>query len=333
MQLIKKKKRIESDSVIRVLVVSRQLAVIQALVYLGPCHTVEAITTRGAYAALQGAQLAIIDWTDVVEDGMSKATLLDVVTRSGIPSTTPDEFLQNPAAWRAHALAAAGNFASFPPARVAFTSFSGGVGKTTLTLDTAIRFASVTNLPTAVLELTHAPSSLRVITNIQPAADFYAAATKEDASILPRWRGVTIALFDYQVGRLLESEADRVTRMFKAICRRHILTLVDSEFPHALLDMLAPQIEKWFVLASPKADALNNARALRDALSNTPNFKPPQVIYNLVERFVDQFGKVGLDPALTLALIQDPERFDGRLGERVLPLIYPYWQSAQKGKK
>ena len=155
---------------VRVLVATSQVQVHAALESIAPYQSLEAVSTRGVYHAIPNAQLAIVDIESLIEEEVSRATLVEILNRSPLPWTTPEQFLADPTIWRAHALAAAGNFQSFPPATAALTSYSGGVGKTTLSLDAAVHFASRTKLPTVVVEFPYGPSALRVITGVTEGA-------------------------------------------------------------------------------------------------------------------------------------------------------------------
>jgi hypothetical protein len=312
---------------VRVLVATSQVEVHAALEAIAPYHALEAVTTRGVYHALSNAQLAIVEIESLIEEEVSRATLVEILNRSPLPWTTPERFLADPTTWRAHALAATGNFQSFPPATAALTSYSGGVGKTTLALDAAVHFATRTKLPTAVIEFPYGPSALRVITGVTEGAGLVDVAHR-DQVILPSWCGVSLVTVNYDdVGGILK--ADEVMDCFERIRAAHILTLVDSEFPHPWLEIIARQIGTFLLVAAPRADAWNNAAALKQAMQRRPDiYQHPQVVFNLVEGWGDRLTQMGLERVMDLPRIKNPERLDGRLGSQVLRAIYPYWRSA-----
>ena len=315
---------LSKNPIVRVLVGTSQVQVYEALETIAPYQATEAVTTRGVYHALPKAQLAIVEIESLIEEQVSRATLVEILNRASVPWTTPDDFLADPLTWRAHALAAAGNFQSFPPASAALTSYSGGVGKTTLSLDTAVAFAARTKLPTAVIEFPYGPSPLRVITGVSEGAGFVDAVHNERAP-LPSWRGVTLVSVNYNdVGGLLKP--DEVMQCFERIRAAHILTLVDAEFPHPWLEAIARQVGLFLIVAAPRADAWNNAAALRQLMQRTPEiYAHSQVIFNLVDGWGDRLTQMGLERALDLPRIKNPERLDGRLGTQLLKTIYPYW--------
>ena len=312
--------------VVRVLVASSQVQVHEALETIAPYQATEAVTTRGVYHALPQAQLAIVEVESLIEEQVPRETLIAILNRSSVPWTTPEDFLADPMTWRAHALSAAGNFASFPPATAALTSYSGGVGKTTLSLDAAVAFAARTKLPTAVVEFPYGPSPLRVITGVADGAGFVDAVHNERAN-LPTWRGITLVTVNYNdVGGLLKPE--EVAQSFARIQAAHILTIVDSEFPHPWLEAIARQVRTFLIVAAPRADAWNNAAALRQLMQRTPEiYAHSQVIFNLVDGWGDRLTQMGLERALDLPRIKNPERLDGRLGMQLLKAIYPYWRT------
>ena len=312
---------------VRVLIATSQAEVHAALESIAPYQAREAVTTRGVYHALPKAQFAIVEIESLIEEEIARATLVDILNRSSLPWTTPEGFLADPLTWRAHALAAAGNFQSFPPATAALTSYSGGVGKTTLSLDAAVHFASRTKLPTAVVEFPYGPSALRVMTGVTDGASFVDVAHIDDVN-LPSWRGVTLVTVNYnEVGGILKPE--EVVQCFDRIQAAHILTLVDSEFPHPWLEIIARQIGSFIIVAAPRADAWNNAAALKQGMQRMPDvYRHSQVVFNLVEGWGDRLTQMGLERTMDLPRIKNPERLDGRLGMQLLKAVYPYWRSA-----
>ncbi len=317
--------------IVRVLIATSQFQVHEALEAIAPYQAIEAMTTRGVYHALSNAQLAIVEIETLIEEEIARDTLIDVLNRSHIPWTTPESFLGDPKTWRAHALAASGNFHSFPPASVALTSYSGGVGKTTLSLDAAALFAARTKLPTAVVEFPFGPSALRVITGVNDGAGFVDVVHSERAK-LPTWRGVTLVSVNYNdVGGLLKS--DEVIRCFTRIQAAHILTIVDSEYPHPWLEAIARQVGTFVIVAAPRADAWNNAASLKQWMDHMPDsYAHSQVVFNLVDGWGDRLTQLGLERTMDLPRLKNPEKLDGRLGMQLLNAVYPYWSQACRAR-
>lgn len=318
--------KLKGGPTVRVLVATARADVHDALGQIMPYTLSEALSTRGVYANLPQAQLAIVELDALLEEEIPRDTLYDILNRSRVIWTDPEGFLSNPLTWRAHALGAAGNFESFPPATTAITSYSGGVGKTTLALDAAALFAARTKLPTAVVEFPYGPSPLRAITGVSEGAGFVDVLTSDRTS-LPTWRGVTLVTVNYnEVAGFLKPE--EVAQRFARIQKDHILTAVDSEFPHPWLDIVAPQIETFLIIAAPRADAWNNATVLSQEMAKSPErYQRPQTIFNLVDGWGDRLTQAGLPRAMDLPRIKNPERLDGRLGARLLRAVYPYWRA------
>lgn len=326
-----------NQPIVRVLVATSRVEVHTALEAIAPYQATEAVTTRGVYHALPKVQLAIVELENLIEEQVLRDTLVEILNRSHVPWTTPEDFLADPMTWRSHALAAAGNFQCFPPATAALTSYSGGVGKSTLALDAAVHFASRTKLPTAIVEFPYGPSALRVITGVTEGAGFVDVVHSDSSTLrqaqgelslrmrLPTWRGVTLVTVNYNdIGGLLKP--DEVAQCFERIQAAHILTIVDSEFPHPWLEIIARHIGTFLIVAAPRADAWNNATVLKQWMQRTPDLYPrPQVICNLVEGWGDRLTQMGLERAMDLPRIKYPERLDGRLGTQLLRAIYPYW--------
>lgn len=313
---------------VHVLVATRRTDVHAALEQIAPYQLTEAVSTRGVYTGLRGVQLVIIETEALLQEEILSETLVQVLQQAPhIVWTTPDGFLREPATWRSHALAASGHFESFPPACAALTSYSGGVGKTTLSLDTAVHFAARTRLPVAVIEFPYGPSALRVITGMSDGAGLV-DVVHNDRAQLPVWRGVTLVTVNFNdVSGLLQP--DEVIQCVERIRAAHILTLVDSEFPHPWLDIVAQQIGTFIIIGAPRPDAWNNAAALQQLMARAPDlYTRPQVVFNLVEGWGDRLTQLGLNRTMDLPRIKTPERLEGKLGDLLLKAIYPYWSNA-----
>ncbi len=338
--MLKKKTNstLRASPTVRVLVATRRTDVHAALEQIAPYELTEAVSTRGVYTGLKGTQLAIVELDALLEEEIPCGTLLQVLQQSPtVVWTTPDGFLREPATWRSHALAASGHFESFPPATAALTSYSGGVGKTTLSLDAAVHFAARTKLPTAVVEFPYGPSALRVITGATEGASFVDAVHHDpspaqegaqSASLkmgFPVWRGVTLVTVNYaDVSGLLRPE--EVQQCFERVRAAHILTIVDSEFPHPWMDAVAKQIGTFIIVGSPRLDAWSNASALQQLMLRMPDVYPhAQVVFNMVEGWGDRLTQLGLERTMDLPKVKNPERLEGILGGMLLKAIYPYW--------
>ena len=302
----------------QILVACRDPRVLAAIAATVPSYTLrEAFTTDGVYAHLSEANLAIVDRESLVEGQISAAVLRETWEQLEVPHTDGAGFLEQPAECRYRAAASSAHFKGLPPRVLVWTSYSGGVGKTTIALDLATYFAAQTKLPTAVLELTRGPSALRAVTGLTDGADLFDAATQGKAPGV--WRRVTLVPFDDNTCSV--TPRDLARSYFHRLAQAHILTIVDAEYPHpffeiASVESLTPQV---FVLAAPKPDAWANAARLKEKIPEA------RVVFNLVDGANDRLAQVGLARALDLPRLREIH-FDGALAKRVLPLIYPGWK-------
>ena len=304
---------------LRILVATRDARVLDALPELEKAAgktrltLAEALSTDGVYQELASAHLAIVDFEALCARKIKLELLRQVWERLEIPHCASAEFLAEPPAWLARALAAAGSFQSLPPQQVLFTSYSGGVGKTTLALDLALYFAAATKLPVALVELTRGPSALRAVTGVSDGADLYDAATRGMPPAT--WRGVTLVPYDDDTCGLTPLDAARA--FLVKLTQEHVLTLADVEIPHPFLELFADA--RQFILASPKPDAWVNAARLKT------KFPEARVVFNMVRGVGDKVAQAGIARDLDLPWLNEV-RLDGALAKRVLPLIYPGWK-------
>jgi len=308
----KKDKRKEE---LRIVLGAGDPAVFAALEGLEVEHQVvaEVLTCDGLYRALaEGADLVIADLRRLAPLTLSAEGLAEILSRCNVPLATPQEFVADPGRWQEAALAARG-FVEHLPARCAVvTGYAGGVGKTTIALDTAVLFARRSGLPALVAEFGHGVSALRALCD-QGLPDMYDCIT--DGKTPGTWRGVTLLPMNYELTRMLTP--DQLQAFLEAQRKRHVLTLCDVRWPHDLWPgPMAPDL--WLVVGTPKPDALHNAVLLAGEVTSQV-----RVIINMVRGRV---GLVGYERDLDLPFIASPERYDGRLGERVLPLIYAHWR-------
>ncbi len=300
---------------LRVVLGTGDPAVFSALEGLEVEHQVvaEVLTCDGLYRALaEGADLVIADLRHLAPVTLSAEGLGEILSRSNVPLATPEEFVADPCAWQETALAAKG-FVEHLPARCAvITGYSGGVGKTTIALDTAVLFARRSGLPALVAEFGHGVSALRSLCD-QRLPDMYDCIT--DGKTPGTWRGVTVLPMNYGLTRMLTP--GQIQALLEEERKRHVLTLFDIRWPHDLWPgQMAPDL--WLVVGTPKPDALHNAMLLAGEVNSRV-----KTVINMVRGRV---GLVGYERDLDLPFIPSPERYDGRLGKSVLPLIYAHWR-------
>jgi hypothetical protein len=273
----------------------------------------EAVSLDGAYEVLQGAHLAIIDPAQLAP-GREAVTLqvLGLVLETGsFVTVSGAAFLADAAAYLELALATTGLGAMLPPRAVAFTALSGGVGKTTLALGTALAFHRATHLPAAVIELTPGPSALLAQTGAT-GADLYRAITQGES--YPVWRGVTLVPMAWDTVRLLPPE--QVLGAWGAVLNTHIYVAWDAPAWHPLWDLVEAQ--RTFVLADQRPETQGAALHLLARLREEER----DVALGL--------NRAGIGGALALpekaAFVFKQVRDPLALGPQVLRVVYPGWR-------
>lgn len=307
-----------------VVVATRQSGVVAALEKAAAALTGvklvrrEAVSLDGAYEALQGAHLAVVDPGQLApgRDTVSSATLEAALDTGNLITVSGAAFLADAATYLELALAttglgAVGLAAMLPPRAVAFTALSGGVGKTTLALVTALAFHRATHLPAAVIELTPGPPALLAQTGAT-GADLYRAITQGED--YPTWRGVTLVPMAWNTVRLLPPE--QVLSAWRAVQNAHIYVAWDAPAWHPLWDLVEAQ--RTFVLADQRPEAQGAALHLLARLRE----EEPDVALGL--------NRAGIGGRLALpekaAFVLKPVRDPLALGPQVLSAVYPGWR-------
>ena len=286
---------------------------------------VEALTTQGVYSALSKGRfhLVIVDLDTLPETGLPRETLRSILARHKIAYVSGEEFALHPERWREKSLLAAG-IAQSPPAQVVgLVSYSGGVGKTTVSLDGAARFARQTRLPVAVIEICHGVSGLAALTQTTPSFLHQCALQGEHPLM---WRGVTLLPLDYDKAH--RWEPTQFTPYLKELVAQHILTLVDSKWPHDLLPAVWGLVDRWLILAMvDRLDTLANGLRLQEELKEEKGLSSTIVINRCHRSSGFLLGSVtGIEDALKLSEVRSPNEFTGELGEQLLAFIYPDWR-------
>src|SRR5579859_340917 len=302
-----------------------------ALAALGQVHAVldrfEAFTTGGVYRQVKGANLIILDYAALAEtDGLSREGLSDIIERSGATICTPLEFAANPADWEARSLAAMGAIEALPAKAIVFVSFSGGVGKTTSTLDLARSIAGKpTHLPAAAIEFKHGRSSFRALLN-RDAPHLYEVLTQDVKPAV--WEGVTLYPMEHQTAALLHGRDKELLAQLRAIKARHVLTIIDAEADSEFLPGALEMVDEVYAVTTPRADAMDNALAALQDIKTRLNGHSPRMglILNQV-RTIDRVALAGVERVLTLPYFDRFADYDGRLGRPLLSLVYPGWKA------
>ena len=278
----------------------------------------EAFTMQGLLQELPGTNLVILD--DVIASPSVSGELLErALESSGIPVTSPDSFQAAPDEWLGRARLSGSRQITYLPSRqVNLVSWSGGVGKTTLAMAVAKRFAERTGLPAALLELSMGGSALQArISDKLP--EFFAIATEKAEP--STWQGVSLYPMDGRMLDVLWSEdPDGVRRVLKEIRQRHTLLVVDGFPGHPLFLELsqAAQGLVHLVVTTPREDAVAQAQRL---MKEVPS--PAHLVMNMTRGIADR-AESGISVALPYRESW-AQSLDARLADPLLGLVYAGW--------
>jgi len=283
-----------------------------------PLELREAVTTRGLYNALPEAHLVIADLEGLRELGITRKRLRtalegDVVAVSGAAfATAPERYLNQ-------ARAASGLTGALTAQCVTFTAFSGGVGKTTLSLSLARTFREETGLPVVVIELSYGPSGVLPLIDRPEDAHLYEVITQDKG--WPVWRGVTLAPMDWSTAVLLESSeggSDQVAAVWQDLKERHVLTIFDAPAYHAHWPMAEAMADQVLVVTDARADALAGAIELVGRHQG----------FDVILNRGGVTARLALDMPVVATLPDvggDARDFPAKLGRKLLPVVYPGW--------
>ena len=309
----------------KVLVAARALDVFEALQRLEDVEYEEALFTGQIYSAIPSCQLIVIDYEDLVEHPYDVRMIRELLAESNVRSYSSAEFLRDPERCIREAEIRPGSMTRLPDKyTVGFVSYSGGTGRTTLALDTALHFARQTKkqrqtgLPVLLVEFIYGESALASILGLE-MPHLYEMATKTDVEPMV-FEGVTVIPMDYD--NCMNLSIDLLRSFFGRQMASHVLTIVDSYWPHGLIGAVQESVDRWFAVATPRLDAIENARKLQAELGSEVG-----IIMNMMDSVTDSLALAGLERDLDLTRLDRVDRFDGKLGKQVLSKIYgPAWR-------
>jgi hypothetical protein len=282
---------------VKVLVATPDLAVFDAFEGVDGVEYKEALFTGGLYDELAGAQLVIVDFDKLVPHPYSTEMVRDLLKNSDVPYATSDEFLAEPDRWIMEARRVRGEITGLPSKRtVGFTSYSGGTGKTVLSIDTARHFARRTRLPVLLTEFSYGESAITALIG-DDVPHLFDLATQPDAEPAS-WGGVTVVPMDYENCRDLSSQL--IGKYLRERMAEHVLTVIDAQYPHALLSAIEDEIDQW----------------LKDELGRRAD-----VVLNQ-KGTLDSIALSGMERALDLPDVGQADRFEGKLGKSILAETY-----------
>jgi len=317
----------------QVLVATKERRVFQAF---GPrVEPLAVLDTRSIYEALPQVQLAIVDDGDLIAHPFSVAFIRRLLDAAPLPCCTSAEFLASPEAYLDAATPLRDVYTPLPKRTIVFTSYSGGTGKTSFALDTALRLVNRSKrhlqLPVAVIELTYGSSALAALLGeVKPY--LYDLITRRELEP-QRFQGVTLYPMDYENVRLLSAE------QIQAYCHEqmthHLLTVIDTLWPNGLASALGHEADLWVVLTTPRLDAIENATRLQQELVSAYGEDKAIIVVNQVNGLGSRLALLGTRRALEVPFVQRSGAFfGGRLGNAILGYTYgSLWRDYQKVKR
>jgi hypothetical protein len=312
----------------KVLVATKSVPVLEALRDTPDIEIEPALYTDQIAKLIPSAQLVIVDFGDVVEypyeRGMIQTLLAEAQEKRGLPWVSSEEFLANPEDWVRRASRSRGGRQIPDKLTVAFTSYSGGVGKTTLALDMALHFARRAERPVLLLEFVYGVSAVAALTGFDTP---FLYDLTSDVDLQPgAFKGVTLIPMDYDNCRLLPPE--EFGKYLKKQMAKHVLTVVDTTWPHGLVRSIQGDVDQWLVVTTPRLDAIENASKLSQELG-----AKAAPILNLKRGMGDRLALAGMEVGLELPYVDRVDQWDGKLGRQLLLYVYgSAWREYDKSE-
>ena len=320
---------------------------------------IAALDTGRLYASIPTAQLAIIDYRDLVPHPYSTDCIRRLLSSATLRQCSSQEFLASPEAylsggdarrpsqrsgsrrwlpWRPRSLSSRA-FALPDKRTIALTSFSGGTGKTSLALDTALHFAAQTEhrlpLPVSVFEFTYGGSALNALirSDAPPVDELMRQPELEPSS----FHGVTLYPMEYDAMRPIP--VDRVRRYLQEQMSNHVLNVIDAIWPHGAVSLIGDDVDLWIVLTTPRIDAVENARKLQQRLAAEYGEDKVVIAVNQMGGLGASLSLLGFDRDIEIPRIQEAEVFfGGRIGKQILGHTYnslwdDYERAGRRGRR
>jgi hypothetical protein len=316
----------------KVLVATKAPQVFEKLSAVPDVEPIVAIDTGRIYEALPSTQLAIVDYPDLVAQPFSVELIRKLLAEARFQQCSSDEFLSSPETFLSSRVPARRAYKLPGKRTIAFTSYSGGTGKTSFALATALHFVNQTQrrlqLPAAVFEFTYGESALgTLVGEARPALSELISQPEIEPY---RFNGVSLYPMDYDNVKLLPRE--QVERYFREQVAQHVLTVIDTIWPHGLALALGNTVDLWVVLTTPRIDAVENAQKLRQELAATYGAERVIVALNQKAGLAAALAMMGSQREIEVTrLSQNEVFFDERLGQAVLKRVYQAeWKEFEK---
>ena len=293
---------------------------------------------------LPQSQLVVIDYEDIIPYPLSEAEIREQIFAARIHECSSQDFAGNPDHYlRGLGSTLAGKILSVPENFcVAFVSYSGGTGRTTVALDTALHYRAVVKhyherhkkeaqlkeqvpeTPPLLIEIAFGASSLVALTGLE-MPHLYQLATDPDIQALSL-KDVTLVPMDYEHVRMLSR--DLLDRYLNRAMSKHSLTILDSVWPTDLLGSFKDRVNLWIVVACDRPDTVANARKLYKEL--VKEFGDEKVWTLLNDTSPEKAKRKKGDEFrwdIKLPYVARPDEYAGELGRGVLTKVFaPVWQ-------
>jgi len=323
----------------KILVATNESLVYSMLAKTPDAEVMAALDTGRIYDAIPDVQLAIVDYQDLVPEPFSVACIQRLLASSPIAQCTSSQFMAAPESFLKQKKTALRRVRRLPPKRtIAFTSYSGGTGKTSLALDTALRFANQTQItcpiPCAFFEFTYGVSALDTMLGVSKPS-LSELITQHDLEP-SEYQGVSLYPMDYdQVRQIAAKSIEPVAYYCRQQVGQHILTVIDTMWPHGLVSSIASQVDLWIVLTTPRIDAVENARKLRQELAVEFGDSRAIIAVNQAGGLGTMLPLMGVPRTLQFPRIrQSHTLFNGRLGNQVLRYLYgSLWREYERSAR
>jgi len=326
----------------KVLVATKERQVFDILTNAQNLEPIAALDTRRLYEAIPDTQLVIVDYDDLIEQPFSRAFIRKLLSLASSPDVgrlrecTSAEFVASPATYLEADIPVRPSYQLPAKRTIVFTSYSGGTGRTSLALDTALEFVNQTKkrqlqLPAAVLEFTYGHSALNALLGeLRPS--LYELISQPESEP-PQFRGVTLYPMDYDMVRSLSAE--QVERYCRQQIANHVLTIIDTLWPQSFVKALGNVVDLWVVLTTPRVDAVENARKLYRDLALEYGENKVLIAVNQMGGLGASLALMGLRRDLVIPKIQRGEIFfEGRLGREILRHVYEsLWKDYETGRR
>jgi len=318
-----------------ILVATKERLVLDTLLSSEDTELVTALDTGRIYEAISGTHLAIVDRHELVEEPYSADLIVDLLANAGITCCTSEEFIADTDHYL-DARSPSSRTLELPPKRtIAFTSYSGGTGKTSLALDTVLHFVNQTarnlRLPAAIFECVYGDSALEALLGGEQVP---LSLLLQQPELDPfKFRDVALYPMDYTNTRQIPN--DQYRRYCREQMANNVLTVIDTMWPHGHALALGDDVDMWVVMTTPRIDAIENARKLQNDLRERYGEEKVLLVVNQMGGFASKLALMGLERDIMLPRMQHADTFfDGRLGKEILSRVYgPLWQQYEKRRR